>query len=298
MFMSDYYGVTRSDDYLAHYGVLGMKWGIRKAAKNGTDYHYQSHATKKYQEAANKLAKKAALAKSKGNAEKSSKLSAKSSKMANRAKRSAEIDRGEEEYARGLSTGKAIAGALTFGGSAMKSYAQRRAMAGERGNHASGKKVVAGYLARGDIGALGSRIQKANYIREGEKPKSVASRLHKFNNHLRDSAAETIEPVTRAYNEYAGKKAPKGSSASLSSSTVKSQAKQNIKKNSSSLNKYSGLKKGTTSAGLVGGGIGAGIKAASNINKMKKSNPKEYAKFQKAYKNASMRERMRFAYGR
>ena len=121
--------------------------------------------------------------------------------MANRAKRSAEIDRGEEEYARGLSTGKAIAGALTFGGSAMKSYAQRRAMAGQKGKDATGKKVVAGYLARGDIGALGSRIQKANYIREGEKPKSVASKLHKFNNHLRDSAAESIEPITRAYNK-------------------------------------------------------------------------------------------------
>ena len=28
--MSEYYGVQRSEEYLAHYGVLGMHWGVRK----------------------------------------------------------------------------------------------------------------------------------------------------------------------------------------------------------------------------------------------------------------------------
>ena len=31
--MSSYYGVTRSSEYLAHYGVRGMKWGFKKAIK-------------------------------------------------------------------------------------------------------------------------------------------------------------------------------------------------------------------------------------------------------------------------
>lgn len=32
--MPQYYGVTRSDNYLAHYGIKGMRWGVRKAQKN------------------------------------------------------------------------------------------------------------------------------------------------------------------------------------------------------------------------------------------------------------------------
>ena len=32
------------DCELYHYGVLGMKWGIRKARKRGMEYQYKSHA--------------------------------------------------------------------------------------------------------------------------------------------------------------------------------------------------------------------------------------------------------------
>ena len=33
--MSEYYAVQRSEEYLAHYGVRGMKWGVRKAVERG-----------------------------------------------------------------------------------------------------------------------------------------------------------------------------------------------------------------------------------------------------------------------
>lgn len=39
-----YYAVERSSEYLAHYGVKGMKWGVRKARESGNNvrlaYHY------------------------------------------------------------------------------------------------------------------------------------------------------------------------------------------------------------------------------------------------------------------
>ena len=74
------------EGYLQHYGVLGMKWGIRKAEKRGTTYSYTSHRTNKY----NKIATKAAA---KGNTEKAAKYS-------KYAERSAQLDKNKENFAR------------------------------------------------------------------------------------------------------------------------------------------------------------------------------------------------------
>ena len=50
--MECYYGVTRSPEYLAHYGVRGMKWGVRRALKKNDTrklaYHYQRALLKKH----------------------------------------------------------------------------------------------------------------------------------------------------------------------------------------------------------------------------------------------------------
>ena len=45
--------LTKPDE-LYHYGVIGMRWGIRRARRKGTDYTYKSHGQKKYEK---KLAK-------------------------------------------------------------------------------------------------------------------------------------------------------------------------------------------------------------------------------------------------
>lgn len=51
--MGEYYAVQRSTDHLAHYGVKGMKWGVRKAIATRNQKALDRH----FQKAAKKLAK-------------------------------------------------------------------------------------------------------------------------------------------------------------------------------------------------------------------------------------------------
>ena len=51
--MAKYYGITRSHEYLAHYGIKGMRWGVRKAIEKGNTEALLKH----YRKTANKLNK-------------------------------------------------------------------------------------------------------------------------------------------------------------------------------------------------------------------------------------------------
>ena len=54
--MAKYYGVQRSDEYLAHYGVRGMRWGVRRAlSKKGNKKERALH--KQYNKAHDYLVK-------------------------------------------------------------------------------------------------------------------------------------------------------------------------------------------------------------------------------------------------
>lgn len=44
--MSEYYAIQRSDAWLAHYGVKGMKWGVRRALKKGDVRALRKHYLK------------------------------------------------------------------------------------------------------------------------------------------------------------------------------------------------------------------------------------------------------------
>ena len=47
MYNNDYmYAIERSDEYLAHYGVRGMKWGVQKAKYRGDDKALSKHYSK------------------------------------------------------------------------------------------------------------------------------------------------------------------------------------------------------------------------------------------------------------
>lgn len=58
--MPEYYAIERSSEYLKHYGIRGMKWGIRRAirvAANGDKEKASKMMKKAYNKAALKLAK-------------------------------------------------------------------------------------------------------------------------------------------------------------------------------------------------------------------------------------------------
>ena len=44
--MAKYYGVVRSEEYLAHYGIKGMRWGVQKAKYKGNDRALARHYAK------------------------------------------------------------------------------------------------------------------------------------------------------------------------------------------------------------------------------------------------------------
>ena len=146
--------------------------GERHYEKTGEKgYHYHSHATKKYQ-------KKAAKAEAKGNTEKAKKYK-------NRAKRSAELDRREQEAAKKISVGKALATRALFGGAASKAYQQYQAMAGDRKKGISSKSFAAVAALKG--GTIGSRMAKAAYIRKGEKNHGLTNSVNKVGKRINDS---------------------------------------------------------------------------------------------------------------
>lgn len=44
--MGQYYAIVRSDDFLAHYGIKGMRWHVRKALQEGNARKYNRYRKK------------------------------------------------------------------------------------------------------------------------------------------------------------------------------------------------------------------------------------------------------------
>lgn len=135
---------------LQHYGVVGMKWGVRRANKKGTTYTYKSHGTKKY-------ARKAKKHESKGNTEKAAKYK-------NYHKRSVELDRKMQKNAESNGPAKVAAkvGLQVLSGVAGgRTYEVTRAATGESKYVSRGAALVNAYMT----GMIGATPVRALYVR-------------------------------------------------------------------------------------------------------------------------------------
>ena len=139
---NEYYGVasTPTETYLAHYGIKGMKWGVRKA-RAVTNLDRQGRMMdRQYRKAAKKLAK---------------------------LERRAESGKKYAKRAAALGAGAALAGGAAIGGTAGVGKVLRRAggLAGKAGSGASKILTKAGYKIRGPIGtAIATAGRKANTL--------------------------------------------------------------------------------------------------------------------------------------
>ena len=129
------YNQTQNSDELYHYGVIGMRWGIHRARKNGSSYTYKSHGQKKYERKLTKL-------------QSSKNPSANTVKRTqNKLETYKKRDLNRQKYAENTTVGKSIVKGLLMGPFGSGNYNRLRAAGHTRLYSAGVSNIVASTLS-------------------------------------------------------------------------------------------------------------------------------------------------------